>query len=245
MEKSITEVKPDQDSVSSKKEQVEKMFDSIAVRYDFLNRFLSLGIDRGWRKKAIHSLKEIHPKQILDVATGTGDLAIATLKLNPEKVTGVDISEAMLLIGREKIKKLDLQHKIELMKDDSENLHFGENTFDAVTVAFGVRNFENLQRGLNEMFRVLRPGGKAAILEFSKPRSFPFKQIYHFYFTLLLPLFGRMISKSKNAYSYLPESVKHFPDGQNFADYLSNSGFRDIKIQPLTFGICTLYTAIK
>lgn len=221
------------------------MFDSIAPSYDLLNRLLSLGIDRGWRTKAIDSLKPVNPKQILDVATGTADLAIAALKLNPDKVIGVDISEMMLEAGREKIEKLKLEDKIELRKGDSENLRFETNTFDAITVAFGVRNFENLQKGIDEMYRVLKPGGRIAILEFSKPKSFPFKQVYNFYFSNILPLFGRAISNSKNAYTYLPESVKHFPEGKEFTDYLIRAGFTHTNTQLLTFGICSLYTAVK
>ncbi len=239
------EIKPDQTLQTSKKEQVEEMFNNIAQRYDFLNRFLSMGIDKGWRKRAINSLKPINPKLILDVATGTGDLAIEALKLNPDKIIGVDISELMLDVGREKISKLKLDEKIELRKGDSENLRFENNHFDAVTVAFGVRNFENLQLGIDEMYRVLKPGGRIAILEFSKIKTFPFNHLYNFYFSNILPFFGRMISNSKNAYTYLPESVKHFPEGKHFTAYLERSGFKQTNIQPLTFGICSLYTAVK
>jgi demethylmenaquinone methyltransferase/2-methoxy-6-polyprenyl-1,4-benzoquinol methylase len=239
------EIKPDQTSEASKKEQVEEMFNDIAQRYDFLNRFLSMGIDRGWRKKAINSLRPINPKLILDVATGTGDLAIEALKLNPDKIIGVDISELMLDVGREKLVKLKLEEHIELRKGDSENLRFENNHFDAITVAFGVRNFENLQLGVDEMYRVLKPGGRIAILEFSKIKTFPFNHLYNFYFTNILPFFGRIISNSKNAYTYLPESVKHFPEGKDFTAYLERSGFKQTSIQPLTFGICSLYTAVK
>lgn len=221
------------------------MFNEIAHRYDFLNRFLSLGIDKGWRKKAINSLKDIQPKHILDVATGTGDLAIAALKLHPEKVTGIDLSSQMLSAGQQKLNKLQVNHQIELIKGDSESLPFGNNNFDAVTVAFGVRNFENLQLGLNEMYRVLKPGGKIAILEFSKPKSFPYKQLYNFYFSQILPVWGGLISNSKQAYSYLPESVKHFPEGADFLQYLTQAGFKQTDVKPLTFGTCSLYTAIK
>jgi demethylmenaquinone methyltransferase/2-methoxy-6-polyprenyl-1,4-benzoquinol methylase len=245
LEKERIEIKPDQTSATSKKEQVQEMFDSIAHRYDLLNRLLSLGIDRSWRKKAIRSFAASHPKIILDVATGTGGLAIEALQANPEKVIGVDISELMLEAGNEKISRLKLNHKIELRKGDSENLRFENNTFDAITVAFGVRNFENLEKGIAEMYRVLKPGGRIAILEFSKPVAFPFKQVYQFYFHTILPVFGRMISNSKNAYTYLPESVKHFPEGEHFTGYLERSGFTQTHIQPLTFGICSLYTAVK
>ncbi len=241
----LIEVKPYQNAQGSKREQVEQMFDSIAHRYDFLNRFLSLGIDQIWRKKAIASLKEVNPEYILDVATGTADLAIAALKLKPQHVIGIDISNQMLAVGRDKIKAKSLIDKIELLQGDSSKLPFNNNKFDAITVAFGVRNFEMLQQGLNEMNRVLRNGGKIAVLEFSKPKQFPVKQLYNFYFKYILPGWGGLISKSKSAYTYLPESVNHFPEGKEFAAYLENAGFSQIKIKPLTFGVCTLYTAIK
>jgi demethylmenaquinone methyltransferase/2-methoxy-6-polyprenyl-1,4-benzoquinol methylase len=241
----VKEVKPDQTAATSKKQQVEEMFNSIAPRYDFLNRFLSMGIDRGWRTKAIQSLRDIQPKYILDVATGTADLAIEALRLNPVKVTGVDISSLMLKVGDDKIKAKKLTDKIELVKGDSENLNFHSYSFDAVTVAFGVRNFEHLQAGINEMYRVLKPGGKIAILEFSKPKSFPFKQLYNFYFNAILPTWGGLISKNKSAYTYLPESVQHFPEGTEFMEYLNHAGFKEAKSKTLTFGICSLYTAIK
>lgn len=241
----MIEVKPYKDAQSSKREQVEQMFDSIAPRYDLLNRLLSMGIDQSWRKKAIKSLEEVNPKYILDVATGTADLAIAALKLNPTHVTGVDISNQMLNVGRVKIADKNITNKVSLQQADSANLPFEDNKFDAITVAFGVRNFEFLQQGINQMYRVTRKGGKLAVLEFSKPKSFPFKQLYNFYFKYILPGWGGLISKSKSAYTYLPESVQHFPEGENFAAYLKNAGYTQIKIQPLTFGICTLYTAIK
>ncbi len=241
----MIEIKPDNKSADSKKIQVEQMFNDIAHRYDFLNRFLSMGIDKGWRKKAINSLREVKPKHILDVATGTGDLAIAALKLNPDKITGIDLSAQMLAAGQLKLNKLQLNKQIELIKGDSESLPFDDNNFDAVTVAFGVRNFENLQQGVNEMYRVLKPGGKIAVLEFSKPKSFPYKQLYYFYFTRILPVWGGLISNSKQAYEYLPESVKHFPEGSDFLNYLTRAGFKNTDIKPLTFGTCSLYTAIK
>jgi len=241
----LIEVKPYKDAQSSKREQVEHMFDSIAPKYDFLNRFLSMGIDQTWRKKAINSLKEVNPKQILDVATGTADLAIAALKLNPDHVIGIDISNQMLQVGRNKISNKTLNDKITLQQADSANLPFEDNKFDAITVAFGVRNFEFLQQGINQMYRVTRDGGKLAVLEFSKPKSFPFKQLYNFYFKYILPGWGGLISKSITAYTYLPESVEHFPEGENFTAYLKNAGYINIEIKPLTFGICTLYTAIK
>lgn len=238
-------VLPYKDKESSKKQQVADMFDNISHKYDFLNHFLSLGIDIRWRKKAIKLLKEIQPKQILDIATGTGDFAIEALKLNPDHVTGVDISEGMLNVGREKLKKRKLDDKITLTSGDSENLPFEDNKFDAIIVAFGVRNFENLEKGLSEMFRVLRPGGKVVVLEFSKPKRFPFKQLYNFYFKNILPTLGKTISKDNAAYTYLPESVKSFPDGKDFTSILDKLGFKETVCKPLTLGISSIYTGIK
>lgn len=238
-------VVPYKEDQSGKKEQVAKMFNSISGNYDFLNHFLSLGIDVRWRKKAINLLRESNPQQILDVATGTGDFAIATLSLNPDKVIGVDISEGMLEVGKKKMKDRGLDGKIELRLGDSENLPFPENKFDAVIVAFGVRNFETLEKGLAEMLRVLKPGGKVVVLEFSKPRSFPFKQFYNFYFNFVLPKIGRMVSKDPAAYTYLPESVQAFPDGSDFVNILSRLGYKNTTCKPLTFGISSLYTGIK
>ncbi len=238
------EVKPDIQSPESKKTQVEQMFDSISPKYDFLNHALSLGIDKSWRRKTIDTLKVINPKKILDVATGTGDLAIEALRLNPDKIIGIDISEGMLAIGNEKLVRAGIT-KIELEKGDSENINYGDNEFDAVTVAFGVRNFENLTKGLKEMYRVLRTGGKVAILEFSKPESFPFKQGYNFYFNNILPLIGKLFSKNNKAYTYLPQSVHAFPDGNNFIKIMTKCGYLDCKEKRFMFGICTLYTAVK
>lgn len=238
------EVKPDILSPESKKIQVEQMFDSISPKYDFLNHTLSLGIDKIWRKNTINELKVINPKKILDVATGTGDLAIEALRLNPDKIIGIDISEGMLAIGREKLAKAGINN-IVLEKGDSENIKYGDNEFDAVTVAFGVRNFENLEKGLKEMNRVLRQGGKVAILEFSRPASFPFKQSYNFYFNNILPLIGKVFSKNNKAYTYLPQSVNAFPDGKNFMEIMTRCGYLDCKQKRFMFGICTLYTAIK
>jgi len=238
-------VLPYKDKDTAKKQQVADMFDSISPKYDFLNHFLSLGIDIRWRKKAIKQLKEIQPKHILDIATGTGDFAIESLSLNPEQVVGVDISEGMLSVGREKLKKRKLDDRITLKSGDSENLPFDDNMFDAIIVAFGVRNFENLEKGLAEMFRVLRPGGKVVVLEFSKPKSFPFKQLYNFYFKNILPTVGKIISKDKAAYTYLPESVKSFPDGKLFTDILDGVGFNKTQCKPLTLGISSIYTGIK
>lgn len=229
----------------AKKDQVAKMFDSISPKYDLLNHLLSLGIDIRWRKKAIKLLKSTKPKTILDVATGTADFAIQSLSLVPEKVTGVDISEGMLEIGKAKIKKKNLDHVITLEKGDSENLRFKDNNFDAVIVAFGVRNFENLESGLANMLRVLKKNGKVIILEFSKPTSFPFKQIYNFYFKAILPIIGNAISKDNAAYTYLPESVQAFPQGSKFLEILNKTGFNHTECIPLTFGICSIYTGIK
>ncbi len=225
-------VLPYKDKKSGKKQQVADMFDNISPRYDFLNHFLSLGIDIRWRKKAIKLLKEIQPKKILDIATGTGDFAIESLSLNPDKVIGVDISEGMLSVGREKLKKRKLDAKITLQSGDSEDLPFEDNMFDAIIVAFGVRNFENLEKGLAEMYRVVRPGGKVVILEFSKPKRFPFKQLYNFYFKNILPTIGKTISKDNSAYTYLPESVKSFPDGAVFTSILDKLGFKNTECKP-------------
>lgn len=229
----------------SKTQQIATMFDNIAHRYDFLNRSLSMGIDIIWRKKAIAQLKEIQPKTILDVATGTGDFALEAMSLNPDKITGVDISVGMLDLGKEKIAKKNLSNKIEMVVGDSENLPFEDNTYDAATVAFGVRNFENLQKGLADINRVLRPGGKLVVLELSTPTKFPIKQLFGFYFNNILPLFGRMLSKDDSAYTYLPESVNAFPDGEDFKKVMTAAGFERNTSRSLTFGICSLYTGVK
>ncbi|MCC6727293.1 MAG: bifunctional demethylmenaquinone methyltransferase/2-methoxy-6-polyprenyl-1,4-benzoquinol methylase UbiE [Saprospiraceae bacterium] len=230
----------------SKKAQVSQMFDNVAPWYDFLNHFLSLGIDISWRKKTIAALKDIKPQTILDVATGTGDLAIeAVRQLSPQKVTGIDISNEMLDVGRVKLSKRNLSPIVELLSGDSEKIAFPDNSFDAVTVAFGVRNFENLEAGLKEMLRVLKPGGKVAILEFSMPTLFPFKQFYHFYFKHILPVIGRITSKDPKAYGYLYESVQAFPDGKRFVEKLTNLGYQSATATPFTLGICTLYIGKK
>jgi demethylmenaquinone methyltransferase / 2-methoxy-6-polyprenyl-1,4-benzoquinol methylase len=238
-------VLPYKEDRSGKKEQVARMFDSISGNYDFLNHFLSLGIDIRWRKKAIKLLAPGHPKMILDVATGTGDFAVEALKLNPDKIIGIDISEGMLEVGRKKMKDRGYDSRIELISGDSENLPFEENKFDAVIVAFGVRNFENLEKGLAEMHRVLKPGGRMVVLEFSKPRMFPFKQLYNVYFNFILPKIGKLISRDPAAYTYLPESVQAFPDGESFTGILNRLGFKDTLCKPLTLGISSLYTGIK
>jgi demethylmenaquinone methyltransferase/2-methoxy-6-polyprenyl-1,4-benzoquinol methylase len=238
-------VLPYKEESVGKKQQVAKMFDSISHRYDFLNHLLSLGIDKGWRKKAVNLLKPLQPKILLDVATGTGDFAIQALALNPDKIIGIDISEGMLEMGRKKLGRLKVEDKIELRTGDSENLVFEGNKFDAVTVAFGVRNFENLEKGLMEIHRVMRPGAMLVILEFSRPRQFPFRQIYNFYFKTILPKIGRLISKDKSAYTYLPESVEAFPDGDAFQNILKKIGFKDTTCRPLTFGVSSIYSALK
>jgi demethylmenaquinone methyltransferase/2-methoxy-6-polyprenyl-1,4-benzoquinol methylase len=242
MEKVVVPYKED---ATGKKEQVARMFDTISGKYDFLNHFLSLGIDIRWRKKAIRELADLRPRLILDVATGTGDFAIEALKLNPDKVIGIDISEGMLDQGRQKMRKRGYSERIDMVTGDSENLPFEENKFDAITVGFGVRNFENLEKGLLEMKRVLRPGGKIVVLEFSKPRVFPFKQLYQFYFKYILPTLGRWISRDATAYTYLPESVQAFPDGRDFTNILEKLGFKQIACKPLTFGISSLYIGVK
>lgn len=231
---------------SSKKEQVAEMFNNISGTYDFLNHFLSLGIDIIWRRKAIRELKAIQPKAMLDVATGTGDFAFESISiLRPEKIVGVDISKGMLAIAERKIKERNLDGVFSVELGDSEGLNFEDNTFDAITVAFGVRNYENLEKGLADMFRVLKPNGKIVILEFSMPRAFPIKQLYNFYFKYITPFFGRLFSKDKKAYTYLPESVAAFPDGQAFTKLMDKVGYKNTKHRPLTFGISAIYTGIK
>ena len=232
-------------SNQGKKEQVRSMFNDIAYRYDFLNHFLSAGIDIQWRKKARKYLAPFHPKQILDVATGTGDLAIELTKLHPERIVGVDIAVEMLDIGRDKLRKKKLDKLIELQTGDSENLQFKDETFDAVTVAFGVRNYEDLHKGLKEMCRVMKTGGHVAILEFSKPKKFPFRQIYNGYFKYILPGFGKLISKNNEAYTYLPESVQKFAEDEVFLKEMEKAGYKKSEQKRLTFGIATLYVATK
>lgn len=242
-----TDVKPYKQKDAAKKEQVAEMFDNIAHSYDFLNHFFSLGIDVLWRKKALRILKEEKPKTILDVATGTGDFALEAIRmdLEPEQIVGVDISNGMLDIGREKIKKKGLEKVIQMRQADSENLPFEENSFDAYTVAFGVRNFENLQAGLKDMQRVLKPGGMGVILEFSKPRKFPMKQLFGFYFKFIMPTIGKLVSKDSRAYTYLPESVDAFPEGEDFLQIMRECGYRDVERKPLTGGIATIYLGKK
>ena len=231
-------------SSESKKKQVSEMFDNIANSYDFLNHSLSLGMDNVWRKIAIKKLTN-NPKTILDIATGTGDFAVSAAKYTDAKITGIDISQGMLNVGVEKVRKKNLNNRISLQLADSESLPFNDNTFDAITAGFGVRNFENLNKGLSEMKRVLNKDGIVVILEPSTPKYFPLKQLYTLYFHHVLPTIGAWISKDKSAYSYLPESVDAFPSGEKFIVELKNVGFRDCKHIPLTFGIVSLYIAIK
>jgi demethylmenaquinone methyltransferase/2-methoxy-6-polyprenyl-1,4-benzoquinol methylase len=239
-------VVPFSDSTESKKEQVQNMFNKIAFRYDFLNHFLSAGIDVGWRKKAIRQLVSIHPKNILDVATGTADFALTSYKiLRPEKITGIDISDGMLEIGRKKIEKYGLQSYIELLNGDSEAIFFKDNSFDAVTVAFGVRNFENLGKGLSEIYRVLKPGGKLIVLECSKPSLPVIKNMYNFYMKFITPKVGKLISKNNDAYQYLNNSVQQFPEKKTFIHILNQSGYRHSFYKTLSLGICTIYCGEK
>jgi demethylmenaquinone methyltransferase/2-methoxy-6-polyprenyl-1,4-benzoquinol methylase len=238
-------VVPYKDQSKSKKEQVANMFNTISPQYDFLNHLLSGGIDIIWRKKAIKLLQNKGIKTMLDIATGTGDFAIEALKINPEKIVGVDISEGMLSFGQEKIKKMGLEKTIQLQKGDSEKLPFSDNSFDAVIVSFGVRNFENLQKGLTDMFRVTKPGGYCLILEFSNPRKFPMKQLYTFYSKYCLPFLGKIISKDPSAYTYLPESVKAFPDGPEFIQIFKSVGYSETNWIPMTGGICSIYIGQK
>lgn len=239
------EVKPYGNSDKSKKEEVAEMFNNISKKYDFLNHFLSLGIDKIWRKKAIQKLKEIKPKRILDIATGTGDFALASLKLEPTEVIGVDISEGMLEVGREKMKARNVDSIITLKLGDSEELPFEDNYFDALTVGFGVRNFQNLEKGLAEMLRVIRVGGKVIILEFSKPKKFPVKQGYGFISKYVIPFFGKRISKDEKAYAYLPESIAAFPEGKEMMDILSKLGYKNVEQDLVSGGIATIYSGTK
>ncbi len=239
-------ITPFKDSEKGKKEQVADMFDKIAPKYDAMNRFLSARTDIGWRKKAIKMLKKDNPKHILDVATGTADMAIMTSKLlNADKIDGIDISAGMLELGRKKIEKEGLTHKIELHTGDSETINFAENTFDAVMVAFGVRNFENLEKGLAEMLRVLKPGGRLIVLEFSKPRRIAVKSLYNLYMGIVAPQVARWFKQNKEAYQYLNESSIAFPDRHLFTDILKKVGYTETSYQPLSLGICCIYAGRK
>jgi demethylmenaquinone methyltransferase / 2-methoxy-6-polyprenyl-1,4-benzoquinol methylase len=239
-------VLPDKNSEGSKKQQVAAMFDDIAFKYDFLNRFLSAGIDIGWRKKAIRQLVDLQPKKILDVATGTADVAIMTTGiLKADKIIGIDISDGMLEIGRQKVAKAGLANTIELLNGDSETIKFDDNSFDAVTVAFGVRNFQQLEKGLSEIRRVLKPGGKLVVLEFSKPKMPGVKTMYNLYMKVICPNLGKLFSKNRNAYKYLDESIQHFPEGKNFTSILDNLGYINTYCKPLSLGICSIYCGTK
>jgi demethylmenaquinone methyltransferase/2-methoxy-6-polyprenyl-1,4-benzoquinol methylase len=234
------------DHGGEKTRQVEQMFDNIAPSYDKLNHRLSWDIDRGWRKKAIGQLAEHQPRIMLDIATGTGDFAIlAARMLHPEKLIGADISEKMMEIGREKVKREGLAQTISFMKEDCMNLSFADGTFDAVTAAFGIRNFQNLDRGLSEMCRVLKPGGQLSIVELTTPVRFPMKQLFRIYSHTILPAYGRLISKDKSAYSYLTATIEAFPQGESMMEILKKAGFRQTAFKRLTFGICTMYSATK
>ena len=230
----------------TKVKQVERMFDHIAPTYDQLNHTLSLGIDRSWRRKAIHTLRPYHPQQMMDVATGTGDFAIlACRELQPQSLIGTDISEGMMNIAREKVRQAGLADRISFAREDCTALSFAESSFDAVTVAFGIRNFEHLDLGLHEMCRVLRPGGHLVILELSTPDRFPMKQLFALYSKAAMPLMGRTISHDDSAYTYLPESIRAFPQGEVMQESIHRAGFSQVSFRRLTFGLCTLYMATK
>jgi len=230
---------------TARKADVRQMFDSIAPRYDFLNHFLSLGIDRLWRRRAIKIIKRHKHSKILDIATGTGDMAILASKLKPDLIAGVDISSEMINFQRKKLAKRKLENLIKPRVADGEELPFDTDTFDVVMTAFGVRNFENLEKGLIEMHRVLNANGMAVILEFSSPQKSPFKQLYNFYFTKILPRVGKIVSKDMKAYTYLPDSVSTFPSGNDFSKLLENAGFKNTKCVSLSFGIASIYTGEK
>lgn len=239
-------ITPYRSETATKKEQVATMFNNISRTYDFLNHFMSMGIDIIWRKKAIRELVAVKPEIMLDVATGTGDFAFEAINiLKPATIIGVDISEGMLEIARKKIRERNLGHVFSVQTGDSERLHFKDDYFDAITVAFGVRNYEHLEKGLADMYRVLKPGGKIVILEFSKPRRFPVKQGYNFYFKYVTPFLGKLFSKDNRAYTYLPESVAAFPDGSDFTGLMDKVGFKNTMDRRLTFGISAIYTGIK
>ena len=240
------EVTPYKDSDLGKKKQVTQMFDTISNEYDGLNRVISLGIDQSWRKKVVNYVNEIQPESILDIATGTGDLVIMYAnKTKANKIVGLDISEGMLNVGRKKIIERKLDNRIEMVVGDSENLPFAANSFDAITVSFGVRNFETLEKGLSEILRVLKPNGRFVILETSVPTKFPFKQGYQFHTKVVLPLIGKLFSKDKKAYGYLSESAANFPFGEALNNILRKVGFIDVKDRPQTFGVATIYTSTK
>lgn len=232
-------------TADSKKEQVETMFNNIAPRYDFLNSLLSLGIHKGWRKKCVKWLQPYRPQHILDVATGTADFAIECAKLNPTSITGVDISDGMMAVGREKIKRLNLENVIALKNGNAETLDFQDNTFDAIVVGFGVRNFQNLEKGLENLHRILKPGGHLVVLEFSYPKNPFIRGFYNFYFSKVTPFIGRIFSKDTRAYTYLNESVKAFPHDDAFVTIMKKTGFQNAAFSSLSFGIAAIYTGKK
>src|SRR3954454_16424560 len=239
-------VVPYKDSNLNKKQQIAEMFNSIAFRYDFLNRFLTVGIDVHWRKKAIMLLKDIQPQMMLDVATGTGDVALLSYQLlHPKKIIGIDISEGMLQLGKQKVAKAGLAHVIELVSGDSETINYANDTFDAITVAFGVRNFENLEKGLAEMLRVLKPGGKLVVLEFSRPKNVIFRAMCNFYENVIVPFAGKWFAANEKAYTYLNRSAKVFPERKQFTDILQRVGYKNTYYKPLSLGICCMYSASK
>ncbi len=242
---SAEHIKPYKDSDKGKKEQVAQMFDTISKNYDDLNRVISFGIDVKWRKKVVQIIGKTNPKQILDIATGTGDLAIMMAGLNPDRVVGLDISSGMLEVGKQKIGKQNLSDTIDMIVGDSENMPFDDNTFDAITVSFGVRNFANLDKGLTEIRRVLKPSGTLVVLETSVPTKFPYKQGYRFHTAVILPIIGKLFSKDKVAYSYLSESANSFPFGEKFNNILLKNGFTTAIDKPVTFGVASIYIATK
>jgi len=242
MSKTVT---PYKDTNKGKKEQVTQMFDNVSKEYDFLNRVLTFGLDINWRKKVVGIVKKTNPKNILDIATGTGDLAINLAKIKDAKITGLDISNGMLSIAKQKVKKKNLEDKIKLILGDSEKLPFSDNQFDAITVGYGVRNFENLDQGLQEIYRVLKPNGVFVVLETSQPTKFPMKQLFQFYSKYVIPTVGGLFSKDKKAYNYLPESAANFPYGKAFNNILLKNGFNSATDIPVTFGISTIYIAKK
>ena len=239
------QVKPNPISGDSKKQQVEEMFDNISPRYDFLNHFLSLGFDYSWRSKVRKNVQGLGAKYVLDVATGTADLAIELSKIEGSSIVGIDISQGMLDCGQIKLQRKKCNNRIVLIQADSEKLPFDNDAFEAITVSFGVRNFENLSIGLSEMYRVLKPSMAMVVLEFSKPSHPIFSRLYWFYFKNILPFLGKILSRSSNAYSYLPQSVEAFPEGEEFSSLVKSVGFKNVSIKPLTFGICTMYTCEK
>ena len=238
-------VKPYSQDAKSKKEEVEEMFDNIAHRYDFLNHLLSAGMDKLWRKKAVNYIGETHPKIVADIATGTGDFAMEIMRINPDKIIGIDLSDDMLKYARIKAQEKGFNSVIEYVKGDSEKLLFADNSFDAMTVGFGVRNYQDLEKGLREMNRVLKPNARLAILEVSKPTNPIIKLVFNFYFNFVTPAIGRLFSKDSRAYTYLPELVAAFPAGHKFTAILEKCGFKNVRWTPLTFGICAMYTAEK